>query len=239
MAQNQQPPSKLNIGTAKESVKLQGFLHEDFPIIRQACIRLGICLAIAAVLIGGSHFFYLQQSALQQAAQTELTQAQGKYTYATNEKNDIKEFQPRYLQLVERGFVGEEKRLDIVELIQSIQAKYRLLPMSYELFPQQIIPIAEIVMEPTGAPISAGELELRASKLVFRMNLLHEMDMLNLFKSLRERGQFITQACSIKTSNAINSLSTPQQLEAECSLQWVTMGRRAAVAADQAATPAQ
>ena len=238
MAQNQQPPGKLNIGTAKESVKLHSFLHDDFPIIKQACIRLGICLAFAAVLIGGSHFFYLQQSGLQQAAQTELAQAQGKYTYAANEKNDIKEFQPRYIQLVERGFVGEEKRLDIVELIQTIQAKYRLLPMSYELFPQQIISIGELVTEPTATPITTtGNLELRASKLVFRMNLLHEMDMFNLFKDLRERGQFIPQSCSVKTSNAVNSLNSPHQLEAECSLQWITMGRRAA--ADQVATPAQ
>jgi hypothetical protein len=230
MAQSSQPPVKLNIGTAKEPPKLRGFMHDDFPIIRQACIRLGLCLAVATLLIGGTHFFYLQQKELQLQAQTELSQAQGKYTYAANEKNDIREFQPAYLQLVERGFVGEEKRLDVVELIQTIQAKYRLLPMSYEIFPQQIV-----ALDPA---TPTGELELRASKLVFKMNLLHEMDMLNLFKSLRDRGQFINQSCAIKTSNAVSNIRLPNQLEAECSLQWVTMGRR--LATDLApAAPAQ
>jgi hypothetical protein len=230
MAQSPQTPAKLNIGTAKETVKLRGFMHDDFPIIRQACISLGFCLAFATLLIGGSHFLYLQQSELQQKAQTELAQAQGKYTYVANEKNDIREFQPSYIQLVERGFVGEEKRLDVVELIQTIQAKYRLLPMTYEIFPQQTI-----ALDPA---TPAGELELRASKLVFKMNLLHEMDMLNLFKSLRERGQFINQSCALKTSNAVNAVSSPNQLEAECSLHWLTMGRR--VPADQAPpAPAQ
>jgi len=230
MAQSSQPPAKLNIGTAKEPPKLSGFMHDDFPIIRQACIRLGLCLAVATLLIGGTHFFYLQQNELQLQAQTELSQAQGKYTYAANEKNDIREFQPAYIQLVERGFVGEEKRLDVVELIQTIQAKYRLLPMSYEIFPQQIV-----ALDPA---TPTGELELRASKLVFKMNLLHEMDMLNLFKSLRDRGQFINQSCAIKTSNAVSTIHLPNQLEAECSLQWVTMGRR--LATDLApAAPAQ
>jgi hypothetical protein len=220
MAQSPLTPAKLNIGTAKEPVKSHGFLHDDFPIIRQACIRLGFCLAFATLVIGGSHFLYLQQSEMQQRAQTELSQAQGKYTYAANEKNDIREFQPAYLQLVERGFVGEEKRLDVLELIQTIQEKHRLLPMTYEIFPQQTVQLDPAT--PT------GEMELRASKLVFRMNLLHEMDMLNLFKSLRERGQFINQSCAVKTSNAVNIISLPHQLEAECSLQWVTMARRVA-----------
>ena len=214
------PPTKLNIGTAKEVTKVHSFMHDDFPIIRQACIRFSICLAIAAVLIGAAHFFYLQQSTHRQQAQAELAQAQSKYTDADNQKNDIREYQASYLQLTERGFVGEEKRLDIVELMQTIQAKYRLLPMTYELFPQQIVPADPAT--PT------GELELRASKLVLRMNLLHEMDMLNLFTELRARGQFIPQSCAIKTSNVISVGSIPAQLEAECSLQWVSMGRRPA-----------
>ncbi len=221
------PPAKLNIGTAKEVTKVHSFMHDDFPIIRQACIRFSICLAIAAVLIGVAHFFYLQQSTHRQQAQAELAQAQSKYTDADNQKNDIREFQASYLQLVERGFVGEEKRLDIVELMQTIQAKYRLLPMTYERFPQQIVQADPAT--PT------GELELRASKLVLRMNLLHEMDMLNLFNELRARGQFIPQSCAIKTNNIISAGNIPAQLEAECSLQWVSMGRRPA---PEAAAPA-
>lgn len=230
MAQSPQPPVKLNIGTAKEAVKLQGFLHDDFPIIRQACITFAFCAVLALLLIGSSHFFYLQQKERQDQAQTELAQAQGKYDEASNKKNDIQEFQPRYLQLIERGFVGEEKRLDVVELIQAIQAKYRLLPMTYEISPQQIVQLDPAT--------STGELELHASKVLFRMNLLHEMDMLNLFKELRERGQFIHQSCSIKNTTAMTAINTRNLLDAECSLQWVTMGRRpAAETPAPAATP--
>lgn len=228
MATSPMPPVKLNIGNANKDVaKPRTFLNDDFPIIRRACITLGVSLGIAAILIGASHIFYLKQKDHQQQAQTELAQAQGKYTSATNEKNDIRDFQPGYLQLVERGFVGEEKRLDIVELIRSIQVKYRLLPMMYDISPQQTV-----TLDPT---TNTGALELRASKLVLHMNLLHEMDMLNLLDELRAKGQFIGQTCVLKTSNVVNAPNLPPQLEAECSLQWVTMGRRPAT---EVVTPA-
>lgn len=218
MAKNPVPPVKLNIGTSKEGVKSRTQWQDNFDIIRQACITLALSLGFAALLIGGTHYVYLKQKERQEQAQSELVQAQGKYTNANNEKNDIRDYQPRYLQLLERGFVGDEKRLDIVELIQSIQAKYQLLPMNYEISPQQVVQLDPAT--------NHGELELRASKLVLQMNLLHEMDMFNLFNELHKKGQFIHQACDIKISNTVSAAHLPRQLEASCSLQWVTMGRR-------------
>lgn len=218
MAKNPVPPVKLNIGASKEVAKTRTQWQEHFAIIRQACITLGFSLGVAALLIGGTHYFYLKQKEKQEQAQSELVQAQGKYANATNEKDDIRDYQPRYLQLLERGFVGDEKRLDIVELMQSIQAKYRLLPMSYEISPQQVV-----ALDPS---MNNGELELRASKLVLQMNLLHEMDMFNLFNELHQKGQFIHQSCDIKTGTTLSALNLPRQLEAKCSLQWMTMGRR-------------
>ena len=218
MAKNPVPPVKLNIGATKEAAKSRTQWQDDFAIIRQACITFGLSLGFAALLISGTHYFYLTQKEKQEQAQTELIQAQGKYTSAANEMNDIRDYQPRYLQLLERGFVGDEKRLDIVELIQSIQAKYRLLPMNYEIFPQQVVQLDPAT--------NNGELELRASKLVLQMNLLHEMDMFNLFSELHKKGQFIHQTCDIVISNTVSAALLPRQLEAKCSLQWVTMGRR-------------
>ena len=225
MAQKPITPVKLNVIPIKEVVRARSFLRDDFPMMRQATIRLGICVGIAVLLIGGMRYFLIRQEENQRQAQAELRQTQEKYTTINNEKSDIREFQPRYVQLVEHGFVGEEKRLDVIERIRFIQEKYKLFPLQYEISPQQIVQL-----DPT---INTGELELRGSKLMVRMALLHEMDMLIFLNELHNIGRFIPQTCAIKPNETASDATIHAQLQVECSLLWITMGRRVVV--DEAA----
>ena len=122
MAQKPLTPAKPGPTSAKDAALKHTFLKDDFPIIRKAAITFGVCLAIAGILTGVSQFFLLKLEAINLQAQSDLAQAQGKYSAATNEKNQIREFQPMYLELVQRGFVGEEKRLDAIEFIRADSA---------------------------------------------------------------------------------------------------------------------
>lgn len=219
MAQKPLTPAKPVPSALKDAVLKRSFFGDDFPIIRKAVITFGVCLVIALNLIGGSQFFLLKLEAINLQAQSELGQAQGKYTAATNEKNQIREFQPMYLELVQGGFVGEEKRLDAIEFIHAIQESRKLLPITYEFAPQQIVQL-----DPS---LSTGELEVRGSKLTARIGLLHEGDMLTFLNDLRGKAMFVPQACSIKSSDAARVSSLPPRLEGECTLYWITMGRRA------------
>jgi hypothetical protein len=219
MAQKSLTPAKPGQTAVKDPVLMRSFFRDDFPIIRKAGITFGVCLAIAVILIGGSQFLLSKLEAGKLLAETELAQAQGQYTAATNEKNEIREFQPMYLELVQRGFVGEEKRLDAIEFIHAIQENRKLLPITYEISPQQIVQI-----DPS---IQTGELEVRGSKLVARIGLLHEGDMLTFLTDLSSKGMFVPQSCSIKAGEGARVSSLPAQLQGECSLYWITMGRRA------------
>ncbi len=237
MAQKPLTPAKPGQTAAKDPVLMRSFYRDDFPIIRKAFITFGICLAISGMLIGATQFFLAKLTAINLQAQSELGQAQGKYTAATNEKNEIREFQPMYLELVQRGFVGEEKRLDAIEFIHAIQESRKLLPITYEISPQQIVQ-----MDPS---VQTGELEVRASKLIAHIGLLHEGDILTFLSDLSSKGIFIPQSCSIKPDVGARVATLSVQLQGECTLNWITMGRHApaegtatdAAAADAAAEP--
>lgn len=222
MAQKPNTPVKLNIGTAKEVRQLPSFWKTDFPLIRQASITFGICLLIAFVCIFGSKYYLNQQEEVKQLALTELTQAQEKYTEATNEKNNIRDFRPRYLELVESGFVGEEKRLEVIELIRAIQENYKLLPINYTISPQQVVTIDPSVM--------TSELDLLASKIVVNMGVLHEGDVITFINQMRAKSTYIPQSCSVKVSDSLSDITISPRLEVQCQLFLMTMNRR--VAAD-------
>lgn len=230
MAQKPLTPAKPGPAAAKAPIRKHSFFSEDFPIIRKAVITFGVCLVIAVSLIVGSLFYLSKLEAIKLQAQSELEQAQGKYTAATNEKNQILEFQSMYLELVQRGFVGEEKRLDAIEFIHSIQESRKLLPITYEIAPQQIVQLA-----PT---LQTGELEVRGSKLTAHIGLLHEGDMLTFLNDLSSKGVFVPQSCSIKSGEGARVSSLPAKLEGECTLYWITMGRRAPAEATAVEAPA-
>lgn len=221
MAQKPVAAVKPNPAAAKDPVLSRSFLRDDFPVIRKASITLGACIAVAAALTGGSGYLLVRQQAGMLKAQAELSQAQGIYTAAENEKNEIREFQPKYVQLVRRGFVGEEKRLDLIEHVRHIQESRKLLPITYEISPQQTYQL-----DPS---IQTGDLELRGSKLAVRMGLLHEIDLIAFLTDLSGKVVFRPQACSIKSGESAKASPLSAQLQGECTLYWITMGRRAAV----------
>lgn len=230
MATKPSGPIKPNPAAAKDQVQPRSFLRDDLPVIRKAAIIFAICLLSGAALIGVSRFFLAKQQAVLMQAQAELGEAQGQYSAATNEKNEIRDFQPKYIELVRRNFIGEEKRIDVIEHIYAIQQNRKLLPITYEILPQQVVQL-----DPS---ISTGELELRGSTLVLHMKLLHELDMLSLIDDLRRTGSFVPQSCSLTQIDAVREMPLSARVDAECSLVLVSMGRRASAETESAAVPA-
>jgi hypothetical protein len=232
MAQKPLQPAKQIIAPGKDIALPRSFYKDDFPLIRKASIFLGASIAVSAALLAGSGLLLSKQQSNRTTAQTHLDQALGQYKQSENERNEIRDFQPRYEQLLQRGFVGEENRLDTVEYIRHIQEDRKLLPIFYEIAPQQPLPV-----DPS---VQTDELELRISKITFHMELLHEMDLFNLLSDLSAKGLFAPQVCSIRASDSASDIKlAPQLLRSECTLNWITMGRRTAAEGEAPKAPAQ
>jgi hypothetical protein len=122
--------------------------------------------------------------------------------------------------------VGPENRLAMVESIQAIQKTYGILPITFTLLPQQAVAVDPALLEPP--------LALNASGMQLRMELLHEMDLINFFRDLKARGFFTVRECKIVSLGEVPAESETARLSAECTLYWLSVGD-AAVLADPAA----
>lgn len=202
---------------ARASVALPYWINE-FGLIRTAVLT-----AVAAVTIGMT--CVLVTGWRQQDADTELQRVQrvrdaaySRYAHVDNEKRDIRNFQQRYIELRERGLIGEEKRLEWVDAIRQTQEQRKLLPLSYEIDPQQPVRLE--------SALDLGEYQLQGSRMRLHMELLHEMDLFDFLEDLRERSFFAVQDCSIKRlgvlAGAPGAAAGPT-LGADCTLNWITM----------------
>jgi hypothetical protein len=224
-------PSK-GVGQTKETngTNTRSFMHNDFPFIRRASVILLCCIAAGAVIVGSSTFFLKQQIAAKDAAQPLENQTREKLHQAEIEKQEIYEYQPKYKQLIGKGFVGDEKRLDWMENIKHIQERHRLPPITYEISSQQAF-----VMDST---IDTGTLELHGSRIRIKMHLLHELDFLNFINDLKIVHSYSLNNCNIKRTNVNLEDKREPRLYTECELFWITLGRRAGAEAEEASSQA-
>lgn len=194
-----------------------------------AQIRTAVLAAAGAVIVGLT--LVAATSASRQDAEQGLQRAQrlrdaaySRYAHVDNEKRDIRNFQQRYVELRQRGLIGEERRLEWVDAIRQVQEELQLPPLSYEIDPQQPVRIE--------AALDLGEYQLRGSRMRLHMELLHEMDLFDFFAGLHARGFFAAQDCTLKRLATANNAQPGADtgtgagaptLGADCTLNWITM----------------
>ncbi|BAN34415.1 hypothetical protein SCD_n00568 [Sulfuricella denitrificans skB26] len=217
MAQNTTNP-KPDQAKGKNIPAKRSFIKDDFPLIRKALIVLIASLLLStALVIAGRTILAKQQDDMAQT-QGQRNDANNKRRQAENDKQEIQDYQPKFVSLRERGFVGEERRLDWIEHIQHIRESRKLLPITYEISAQQVFQV--------GQEVPIGDLELRGSKMTFQMKLLHEGDLLNFLDDLKHKGFYTAQECLVKRAG-LEPESAYLPLIAECSIYWLTLGEQA------------
>lgn len=202
---------------SKSASAEHSFVKDDFPLIRKAFIVLIASLLLSAALVGAGRTLRLKQQDDMTQAQVQRNDANNKLRQAENDKQEIQDYQPRFVTLRERGFVGEERRLDWIEQIQHIRESRKLLPITYEISARQVFQV--------GPEVTLGNLELRGSKMKLQMGLLHEGDLLNFLDDLKHKGFYTAQECKVKRAGA-EPESAHLPLAAECVIYWLTLGER-------------
>ena len=153
------------------------------------------------------------------AATAEHMAFEGKLRQVRNEENEIKQKAAMFNELQERGIIGEERRLDWVELIKKIIDERRLIDPQFEISPQRAL---------DDKPGSSFTFYTSTMKL--QLKLLHEEDLTRLLDDLRNQASALIQVkrCNISrlpphTSDG-NNLASPNgaHLQADCQIDWIT-----------------
>ena len=187
----------------------------EFYLIRTAVLTLiaALTVSLTGVLISELKQREAEENML--LAQRQRDEAYSRYAHVDNEKRDIRNFQQRYIELLARGLIGEEKRLEWVDAIRLTQERRKLPPLSYEIAPQQSVRLE--------SSLDLGDYQLQGSRMRLHMDLLHEMDLFDFFDDLRQRSFFAVQDCSIKRLGVAAGVVGAATLGADCTLNWITL----------------
>jgi len=182
-------------------------------IVAIALIAAGaVAAGIASELVGKARAEQLQAKAEREAEQNKLTRA-------TDEEREIREKLVDYRRLVERGLVGEERRLDWVDQINAIRTARKLLNVTYSIDPQRPVDYPGLG--------GAGEVEFLASPMRLDMSLLHEEDLLRFIGDLRNAisAYVVVRSCTMeRLADAPSSdRELAPRLRATCELDLVTI----------------
>lgn len=183
-----------------------------------------IITAVVLLVVSAQHYYSAQASALQLQQQA-LNTAKQRYLSSGAEKTTIAEFLPQYQQLINKGFVGEERRIEWVEVLRVQHKAHKLFGIKYAISQQEDY-------KPSFVP-NLGGFVLHRSIMQLDLDMLHEGDILQLTESLNTANAtpFILRDCEVTrlNNNGFGNLLVPN-MHAACELDWLTMREPEAIA---------
>lgn len=194
------------------------FGRHDFVKLRGAvalCVLLAGAGAAAALLVVKEK---RQAELALAAAEGQRNQNTARLRQSSSEEQEIKAKAVLFQDLIRRGIVGSENRLDWIELLRELRDRHRLPSVDYEIAPQQKL-----------QSIADGY-EFQSSTMRLGMRLLHEEDLLRLLGELRRdaKALIVPRECTLARlagGTGEDRGGIEAQLRADCSLQWITVRR--------------
>ena len=193
------------------------FSREGWRELRGTWALLAISIA-AAVALGVGGKLYLEHDKRQRVSSGEkLQQAQARLDAARRERDNLNESADIFRTLVARGLLQGERRLEMVELLNGLRARYQLFALDYEISPQRPLQL------PGGRVFPA--VEVLASRVKLRMRALHEGDVIGVVEGLSggRQGFFPLDRCVMRRLEVPAPDAMQARVEAECAFEWITL----------------
>ena len=197
----------------------------------QVTISLLVVVVIAViVLFALAQKFTSEQEKAMQQQQNLLNSARQRYQSSGIEKQIMTEYLPQYQALINKGLVGEERRLEWVDELRKQHQLNKLFSIKYSIGLQEPYKPSFVT--------NLGGFVLNRSIMTLDLDMLHEEDILQLTEGLSSKtGEvFMLRDCEITRLNAGGALSNqliPNQ-HAKCELDWLTLREPAPI---QVVTP--
>jgi hypothetical protein len=195
-------------------------------IARQDYRKLAVpaAVALAFALLGAgcvlvAEYSLARANAGREAAKVQRQQAQKRVEQVAEEEKEIRQNLVHYQQMVERGMVGQENRLDLIDSIAKIKKDRKLFEIKYNIEPQKPLEYPGIA--------AAGKLDFVASRMRLDMLLLHEEDLLNFLGDLDRVGKshVSVRDCTLTRLDrgAASAQSNAPRLRSECQIDLIVL----------------
>ena len=193
------------------------FTKQGARAMALAWASLGAAIIAAALVAWGSLAYLEKEKRDGLASKRELQEAQARVEAARREREDLKASSAIFEDLVKRGILHEESRLDFVERLDRLKSRHRLIGLEYEIAPQRALPL--------GGGRVFNAVDVLASRVRLRVLALHEGEALAFLEDLAspEKGFNPISRCTMKRLDASSDASLAPRAEAECALEWITL----------------
>lgn len=190
----------------------------DWKLLRGSIILLVLSISVSASLVYSANYFQQQMLREFNAANAAFRAISTRYLTVDEEEKLVRSYLPRFVQLYQRGIIGNEQRLNWVEVLRATGDEYRIPALSYQIESQQVYT--------PGYPLNLGRYSLYSSKMLLNMQLLHEGDLFRIFEKLDEnaKGSFTLTSCNVSQSvQSITDSPNAANITVRCELQWFTI----------------
>ena len=189
----------------------KGLVALHMPI---ALLALAVAAGIGIVL--GSKWYAEKERLSRAESGQRLEEARARLDSARRERDNLVQSAEVFRTLVERGLLQGERRLDLVELVNSLRSRHQLAALDYEIAPQRPLQLA--------GGRGFGSIDVLASRVKLRARALHEGDVVAFLDDLTQtpQGFYPVDKCTMRRIDASPDSIQPR-VESECTLEWITL----------------
>jgi hypothetical protein len=195
----------------------QVFNAEGFRALRLSWVLLGVAIAASAGIVAASHLYADKERRDSMDMGRRLQEARSRVDAARRERDSLQESAEVFRTLVDRGVLQSERRLDVIELVNTLRARFQLAGLDYEIAPQRTLQL------PGGRVFSS--VDVLSSRVNIRARALHEGDLLGFIDGLEhnQQGFYLADHCTLRRLDVADPQSLQPRVEADCTLEWVTL----------------
>lgn len=192
------------------------FTKEGFGALRFSWALLVLAIAAAAGIAWASLAYLQKERRDDSASKRQLVEAQARVATAKRERDDLRDSSTVFADLVNRGILKEESRLDLIERLGRLKERHRLIELDYEIQPQRPLPLQG------GRVFNA--VEVMGSRVRIKARSLHEGDVLAFIEDLVRppKGFNPASRCSLVRLPA-GAVELAANVEADCTLEWISL----------------
>lgn len=191
--------------------------QQDWKILQAPLVLLALVSVAMGSLVAYTHYLKGQSAQDLQAQQSQLGQARSRLEASGAEKSMIAQYMPLYLDLIRRGFIGEERRIEWIDNLRTINQNYKLFGINYTIGAQELYKPPFSVM--------TGPFVLNSSKMKVDTPLLHEGDLATILDAMSAAGHapFLVRDCELVRSGSGGRNKFLPNLNATCEIEWLTV----------------
>jgi len=186
-------------------------------------IKGSVALLIIVAAAGAAGVYWtLQQLQAQRAAsksaEAKVAEARSRVSRVQLEKQELAIHYPEYQALMSRGVVGQDRRLEWIETVESLGRKHGLFSLSYTLGGQAAF------QDPAAEEVRAG-FEAFENPLDLELTVLHEEQLLAFLQDLRSQiqGLMVLERCRVERAGPARELRFGPQLKATCDIRLINL----------------